>query len=145
MRSPGQNFVLFKTDLFLFEQSDEDINHWFFGGDCAGWFYARLLPIAPIKHSCEPVMEDWGGWTFAVSVHDIQVWVNVWPYYEIKNCWIFGVEVKKRFFGGHSAQAMADAKESVCKALESIITADPRFAKHDWFVQNPFELQIKRF
>jgi hypothetical protein len=33
-----RNYGLFKTDLFVFHQKDEDIDQWFGGGDCAGWF-----------------------------------------------------------------------------------------------------------
>src|SRR5689334_20929162 len=51
MMTPAErNFIMFKTDLFVFEQRDEDIDQWFVGGDCAGWFYARLLPVDRIKY-----------------------------------------------------------------------------------------------
>jgi hypothetical protein len=41
--SVARNFVLFQTDLFVYRQRDEDIDKWFVGGDCAGWFYVWLL------------------------------------------------------------------------------------------------------
>ena len=135
---------MFKTDLFVFEQRDEDIDQWFVGGDCAGWFYARLLPVDRIKYSCSPVMEDWG-WIFSVKVDVVEVWVCVWAFYGIQNCWLFGLDPKKRFFRSQSPQVLAEAKEVVANALESIIRADARFVKHEWFAQNPWDLQIKEF
>src|ERR1043165_4316749 len=120
MTSTARNYVMFKTDLFVFEQRKENIDQWFVGSDCAGWFYARLLPFDYIKHSCEPVMEDWG-WIFSVSINNVEVWVSVSAYYGIQNCWIFGIEPKKRFFRSPSPQALAEAKDVVCNALESII------------------------
>ena len=99
----ARNFVLFKTDLFVFRQRDEDIDKWFVGGDCAGWFYVRLLLVDRIRRECEPVMEDWG-WTFAVSVDDVAVSVNVWAFFEIENCWLFGLESKGDGFGGNPSR-----------------------------------------
>ena len=144
MISVARNFVLFKTDLFVFRQRDEDIDKWFVGGDCAGWFYVRLLLTDRIQRDCEPVMEDWG-WTFAVSVNGVRVWTNVWAFHGIENCWLFGLEPKKRLFRRQSSDTLMTAKEVVCDALENIIEADPRIAKHDWFAENPFDLNVKDF
>ena len=66
MVSVTRNFVLFETDLFVIRRRDEDIDKWSLGGDCAGWFYVRLLLAGHIRHECDPVMEDWGWPTFAV-------------------------------------------------------------------------------
>jgi len=141
----AQNFVLFKTDLFVFRQRDEDIDSWSVGGDCAGWFYVRLLLVERIQHGCDPVMEDWG-WTFAVSVDGIKVRVNVWGFLE-DNCWLFGLESNNEcgWLRRHSADKLIVAKQVVANALESIVAADPRIVKHAWFADNPFELEIENF
>ncbi len=144
MGSVARNFLLFKTDLFVFRQRDEDIDKWFVGGDCAGWFYVRLLLVDRIQCDLYPVMEDWG-WTFSVSVDGVVVSVNVWAFYEVENCWIFGLEPKRRLFGWQSLEQLLRAKEIVGNALESIIVADPRIAKHDWFVESPFDCGVKGF
>ena len=33
----------FQDRLVRVPPADEDIDKWFVGGDCAGWFYVRLL------------------------------------------------------------------------------------------------------
>jgi hypothetical protein len=139
--STARNFVLFKTDLFLFHQHDEDIDRWHVGGDCAAWFYVRLLLGSRIKPALEPVMEDWG-WTFEVVALNQRVRVNVWAYFEIDHCWIFGVDAIPSF--GHR-RPTEEARESVCEALEKILLADARFLKHKWFDRNPWELLLKSF
>ena len=143
MASAERNFLLFKTDLFVSEQRDEDIDKWFVGGDSAGWFYARLLSVDGIKRGCEPVMEDWG-WTFGMQAHQVRVWVNIWAF-DCDGSWVFGIEPKKRFFRGDSPQTLLEAKELVCTAVEKIITADPRFVKHEWFAQHPWEIGRTKF
>ncbi len=140
----ARDFVLFKTDLFLFRQPDEDINCWCVGGDCAGWFYVRLLCADKIRRDCEPVMEDWG-WTFAVSVDGIRIKVNVWAYLEIENCWLFGLESQGRWLAAPSSEKRFVAKESVATALDAILATDSRFEKHAWFAENPFDLNAKDF
>lgn len=144
MTAIERNFVLFKTDLFVFRQRDEDIDKWSVGGDCAGWFYVRLLLMDNIQSDCEPVMEDWG-WTFAVSVDSVRVRINVWAFYEIENCWLFGVEPEKRLFGWQSSETLLQAKKIVGSALETIMAADLRFVKYRWFAENPFSLNVKGF
>ena len=138
-----RNFLLFKTDLFVFHQPDEDIDQWFVGGDCAGWFYARLLPMPSIKRFCEPVMEDWG-WTFGVCLADVRVWVSIWAY-SVENCWSFGVASSKQFFRRQTDAILLGAKDKVCDALEGVVTEDSRFLKHQWFQSDPFDLNIKEF
>ena len=140
----ARNFVLFKTDLFVFRQRDEDIDKWFVGGDCAGWFYVRLLLVDRIRRECEPVMVDWG-WTFAVSVDDVAVSVNVWAFFEIENCWLFGLESKRGWFWRQPFEKLIAANEMVANALEAIMAADTRIVKHAWHAENPFELKIKDF
>jgi hypothetical protein len=142
--SVARNFVLFQTDLFVFRQRDEDIDKWFVGGDCAGWFYVRLLLAGNIQQECDPVMEDWG-WTFAVSVDGIKVWVNVWAFFEIENCWLLGLESKSGWFSRSTSEKLIAAKNVIANALETILAADARIAKRGWFAENPFELNVKEF
>jgi hypothetical protein len=142
--SVARNFVLFNTDLFLFRQRDEDIDKWFVGGDCAAWFYVRLLLVDHIERDSEPVMEDWG-WTFAVSVDGVRVTVSVWAFFEIENCWLFGLESKAGCFQRQSSDELNAAKEVVANALETTMAADTRILKRAWFGDNPFELNIKVF
>lgn len=140
-RSPQSKYVLLQTDLFQIEQPDEDLDKWFVGGDCAGWFYARLLPQSGIVQHCDPVMEDWG-WTMAVAVSTIPVWINIWQYFDIEHAWLLGVEARKRFFSRTSQQALAKAESLVGDALEAIISGDARFMAHKWYAENPFEVPI---
>jgi hypothetical protein len=114
------------------------------GGDCAGWFYVRLLLVEHIRRYLYPVMEDWG-WTFAVSVDGVKVWVNVWAFFEIENCWLFGLESKRGWFRRQASEKLTDAKEVVAKGLEMIMAADSRIVKRAWFAENPFELNVKEF
>jgi hypothetical protein len=44
-RRDRSKYFAFRTELFLWHQEDRDIDRWFVGGDCAGWFFARLLPV----------------------------------------------------------------------------------------------------
>lgn len=144
MTPVARNFVLFKTDLFVFHQEDEDIGAWFVGGDCAGWFYARLLLVDRIQPHLEPVMEDWG-WTFAVLVDGVRVSIDVWAFFEVENCWLFGVEAKKRLFGRQSSETLLGAEEIVRSACETIMAGDLRIVKHAWFAENPFDLGVMDF
>ena len=141
MSSEVRNFVLFETDLFVSRPSDADIDEWSVGGDCAAWFYVRLLLNGPIRHLREPVMDDWG-WTFAVSVGGIKVSVNVWSFFRMENHWLFGLEPRNRLFKRHLTRQLEAAKEVICDALECIISTDPRFTKHDWFAANPFDSNV---
>lgn len=139
----SRNFLLIKTDLFVFGQDERDIDQWLVGADCAGWFYARLLPINPILRKLEPIMEDWG-WTFAVSVGDVEVDVNLWAY-SIENCWLFGVKARNRVLRRKSADAMERAQSTVSGAMDRIAASDARIQRHKWFSDNPFELQLTEF
>lgn len=142
MTSNVRNFVLFNTDLFVFHQPDNDIDQWFVGGDCAGWFYARLLPVDGILPFREPVMEDWG-WTFALAVNQVRVWVNLWAFYPIENGWLFGFEAKKRLWRRESPEMLQSAKTTVCDAMDDIMAHDARISKFQWFAENPFDLGVQ--
>src|SRR5690606_13545419 len=104
--TPAREFVLFQTELFSFEQPDDQVSHWWIGGDCAGWFYARLLPTPEVNRYCDLVMEDWG-WTFGVLVDGVQVWVKLWEYFPIQKCWLIGLESKRRLFQRSTAEVLA--------------------------------------
>jgi hypothetical protein len=142
--SPIRNFVLFQTDLFLLQQGEKDIDRWFVGGDCAGWFYIRLLTFDRFTQHREPIMEDWG-WTFAVLADDVPIWVNVWAYFPIDNCWLFGVAAKRRILSGTTQVQIQNAHNAVCDALGSIIESDSRMEKNQWFTENPFDLLVRDF
>jgi hypothetical protein len=136
-------FVLFRTTLFLFEQPDEGIDRWRLGGDCAGWFYMRLLARKGIAPFLDPVMEDWG-WTFAVLVDQVRVWVNFWSFY-LQNCWCVGLEAPKRLFGPRRPEILCRAQAAVCENLDELLKEDPRIEKHQWYSENPFDLMVKDF
>jgi hypothetical protein len=136
------NYVLFRTELFLDEQREEDIDQWLLGGDCAGWFYVRLLSIGSIRRSLEPVMEDWG-WIFDVKVDQVEVRVLVWCYFPIKNCWLFSVQAPKGLLRRQPQEARERAEQQIKDAVERIMAADPRFVKHQWFAESPFDLIVK--
>lgn len=140
---PAPNFILFKTDLFVFRKRDNDIDKWSVGGDCAGWFYVRLLLSERIRHECDPVMEDWG-WTFAVSVDGIKVRINVWAF-PIENCWLFGLQPLRGLFRRESSEKLNFAHETVARELETIISSDARIVKHANFAENPFDSDIAHF
>lgn len=135
---------MFKTDLFFFDQADDDIDHWFIGGDCAGWFYIRLLAVKGIEPYMEPVMEDWG-WCFAVSVNSLRVWVYLWPFYDSQDSWLFGFETKSRLFRRASSKARTDAGSVVSDAVHNILRSDNRFIKFEWFEKSPFDTGLREF
>lgn len=137
-----RNFVLFQTDLFVWRQRDEDLDHWSVGADCAGWFYARLVYAEGIDPSLEPVMEDWG-WIFAVEAAGVKIWTNVWAYFEIENTWLFGIEPAKPLLRRPTPKNRQRAKDAVCDVLDQTLVHDSRIAKHRWYSENPFELLIK--
>jgi hypothetical protein len=70
-------------------------------------------------------MENWG-WTFAVIVNEVRVWGNVWTFYGMENCWLFGIEAKKRVFHRQTSQGLQRAKDVVGDALDEIMARDPR-------------------
>lgn len=138
-----KNHLLFTTELFLFHQRDEELDRWSVGGDCAAWFYMRLINRERIAPRLEPTMEDWG-WTFRVLVDSIQVTVNVWAFFEIDNCWLIGVEANRPILSWRSAVSCEGATNLVCVALEDIITQDVQFSKWKWFTENPYKIGIKQ-
>ena len=135
-----RNYVLFKTDLFVYEQDDEHLDHWHVGGDCAGWFLARLLPFFP-SHDAAIVMEDWG-WTFDVFVDPDQVDVNVWFGPDLKNCWILGFEARSnRLFWSPKHGELQLAKQKVTDAVEKVLQSDPRIVRFQWYAEYPTDFE----
>lgn len=139
-----RNYLLFKTELFLLEQPDRDIDQWQLGADCAGWFYARLLPVNGIRPDLCPVMEDWG-WTFTVFADEVRVCLKLWRYFPVDACWILGIDPKRQFLRSMSTESLERAKTLVCDAIENLLTSDQRFVKHQWYAENPFEVDVREF
>jgi hypothetical protein len=137
--TPQKPFILFRTELFLYHQEDEDIDRWRVGGDCAGWFYVRLLQGKYIQHCHCPVMEDWG-WIFSVIANSVQIDIRVWQYCA-DFCWVLGVETHRSFW----ANPALASQGHVTDRLEKIVSGDARFTKHQWFEANPFDLMTDDF
>ncbi|MCX6850312.1 MAG: hypothetical protein NTY98_15445, partial [Verrucomicrobia bacterium] len=91
------SYVVIQTELFFTDIPDDQIGSWFLGGDCAGWFYARLLPVKEIKQHLSPVMEDWG-WIMEVGVNGVVVQICVWECLDQEKLWVLGIAAKKKFF-----------------------------------------------
>jgi hypothetical protein len=69
----------------------------------------------------------------------------VWAFVQVENCWLFGVAAKKRLFRQQTSETLLHAKDTACDALENILNHDPRFLKHEWFAESPFELNVNEF
>jgi len=140
----ARNFILFTSDLFVYDQVDSDIDRWLVGGDCCGWFYMRLLLLKNVQLGFPPVMEDWG-WTFSVTANEIPVTINTWAYYEIPKCWLMGLYVRERRFFKPPDEKRSMARDIVADGIESIVRNDDRFDRHCWMNDNPFDTGIKAF
>jgi hypothetical protein len=138
-----RNFILFRSELFLYDQADEHIDVWFVGGDCAGWIYARLLPHPNVVRETDPVMEDWG-WYASVKTQDtdtsISLLVYAWPHLE--QCWLIGLDPRRRLLRRQPAKTLCDAIECIADGIEGIIDSDDRFESFGWHEQNPFDTGI---
>ena len=138
-----RNFVLFRSDLFLYDQADEHIDCWFVGGDCAGWIYARLLPQPNIIRETEPVMEDWG-WYASVKTNDtdtsIALLFYAWPFLE--HCWMIGLEPRRRLFQRQPGNILRAAIDYVADAIDGIVDPDDRFESFGLYEQNPFDTGV---
>lgn len=129
-------YVTFETDLFLTDIPDDQLDSWLPGGDCAGWFYSRLLPVSEIRQNIDPTMEDWG-WIMAVTVRGVVVDISIWENHETKNRWILGISAKKKWLARTTSQEMSEAEELVATAISGILAADPRFAAITWSTEHP--------
>jgi len=128
------NVFRFKSDLFFTEQGDDQIDHWFLGGDCAAWFFMRLMPEEGFLYYCGPTMEDWG-WTMAVKYLDIQVWFMI---YREDDDWAFGIETRKGFFQKGFHEHQASALKKTMQVIERIARSDERFINISWSTREPF-------
>lgn len=139
-----RNFILFRSKLFLHEQADDQIDHWFVGGDCAGWIYARLLPLPNLTRETEPLMEDWG-WYASVKTLDtdtsIALLIYAWNF--LDHCWMVGLDPKRRFLKQQPKNIIRAAVDCVADGIDDIIGSDDRFESFGWYERNPFDTGIK--
>jgi len=140
MSNIERNFLLFRCELFLHRQPDDQIDQWFVGGDCAGWIYARLLTFSYLYYETSPLMEDWG-WYASVRTHDgdTSIALLVYPWDYLDHCWLIALEPRKRLFRRTSVEAIRSARDSVADALDAILENDPRFESFGWRAKNPFD------
>lgn len=138
MPENARSFLLFRTELFLYSQEEDQIDQWFVGGDCAGWLYARLLPMPQLEHACGPVMEDWG-WYLQVQVTGplVSVALLVYPSFERENCWVVGLDAQQGWFRRKPATEIQQALNRVADGLEQIIAADDRLEFLSWYEEFP--------
>lgn len=134
-------YLVIETELFYTDIPDDQLGHWFIGGDCAGWFYARLLPHEDIRQYLDPTMEDWG-WIMAVRADGVVVDVCVWEYLNQQKQWVLGIAGKKRFLKKVDPDLIRKAERTVEVALRTIVERDDRFSKAKWFDHDPMEKRI---
>ncbi|HCO27457.1 MAG: hypothetical protein CME31_17885 [Gimesia sp.] len=111
-------FVSFHTKLFFTDIPDEQLDSWFIGGDCSGWFYARLIPYNQMEPDLEPTMEDWG-WIMTVKTNGIAVDIYVWEYLERHNSWVFGIAAKNKWLRKIPAEQLDTSEDTVARAIGS--------------------------
>jgi hypothetical protein len=131
-------YLVIETDLFNIDIPDEEIDQWVLGGDCADWFYKRLLISSEIKHQLEPTMEDWG-WIMAVKTKGVMVDISIWKYLDKTNHWILGITGKKKFLRKLSSDLLRAAEQEVQKELNNMVEADDEFTNIEWLDQHPLE------
>lgn len=132
---PGnpRRFFQFSSTLFVFEQADDQIDTWFAGADCAGWFYARLLPLPGVKYGSAPIMEDWG-WQFEIEVDGVNMVVNVRAIED----WTFEVQPPRaRGWFSKPVAGNEQARERLCDLLEAIARSDERITVGGWHSEMP--------
>lgn len=143
METVPRNWILFRTELFLYEQPDDQIDRWLVGGDCAGWIYARLLPLPTIAHDWHPAMEDWG-WYASVLADESNTSIGMlfyaWPF--LDNSWLIGLQPRKKLFRKLPSAVMRGAVDCVADGIDHILTSDDRFESFGWYEQNPFETDM---
>ena len=134
----AMRYVRFQTDLFFTDMPDEQIGSWFLGGDCCGWFYARLLPLDGIEQNLHPTMEDWG-WVMAVKANGIAVDICVWEHLGREKSWVLGIAAKKKWLRKTAPEALQQSQDLVAEAIGGILEADDRFSQIEWSTENPLE------
>ncbi len=141
MAENDRNFIIFHTDLFLWKQADDQIDQWFVGGDCAGWLYARLLPLNDVRDDLGPCMEDWGGWYSSLRIGEPEVRVALLTYawFETTNHWLIHLDPIRKLFRRQSDATVRQAVDYVADGIDQIIAADDRFTSLGWQELNPFD------
>ncbi|MEQ9586510.1 MAG: hypothetical protein RJS97_00820 [Parvibaculaceae bacterium] len=143
MATTERNYLLFRSELFLHRQPDDQLDQWFVGGDCAGWLYARLLPLPNIAPATEPLMEDWG-WYASVRTIDtgtsIALLVYAWDY--LDHCWLIGLDPKRRLIWRQSDTVIRSALDCVADGIDGIMAEDDRFESFGWHDENPFDTGV---
>ena len=132
-------YLIFETELFFDDITDDQLGLWDVGADCAGWFYARLLPFPAIKYKRGPSMIH-GQWVMAVKVYGVVVEIVVSgneKSYIKKNTWVLFVHAKEEFLKWIDQDLMRAAEGQVEHALKAIIESDSRFV----MVTKPFDLE----
>jgi hypothetical protein len=143
LSAPARNFLLFRSDLFLHRQEDDQIDQWFVGGDCAGWIYARLLPHRNITRETEPLMEDWG-WYARVRTQDSETSIALlfYPWDHLDHCWLIGLDAKRKLMRRQSPEVIRAALDCVADAIDGVIAGDTRFESFGWRESNPFDTGV---
>jgi hypothetical protein len=129
--------------LFLHDQPDDQIDQWFLGGDCAGWIYARLLPLPNILGETDPVMEDWG-WYASVKTRDTETSIAllIYPWHYGDHCWMIGLNARKRWLGRQSPKTIRAAIDCAADGIDGIIASDVRFESFGWRELNPYDTGV---
>lgn len=128
--------VTFKTDLFFKDIPDEQLGQWFIGGDCAAWFYVRLLPHSEITRFIDPCMEDWG-WYFSVKVNGTEVSMSIWEHFEHEDSWVIEIASKKPFFRKLSYETREYCDNLIKELFQEILANDSRFTNIVWSEKHP--------
>ena len=138
MPENARSFLLFRSELFLYDLEDDQVDQVFAGGDCAAWLYVRLIRLPGIGHLVEPLMEDWG-WYMRVQVAApaVQVALQVYASTEQGNCWVIGFDAQRRWFRRQPEAEIRSAVETVADGLEQIIAADDRLEFLSWHAEFP--------
>jgi len=143
MAAGTARFLIFRSELFLHRQEDDQIGRWFVGADCGGWLYARLLPLPNIARDVDPLMEDWG-WYAGVRVIDsgtrVSIMIYAWDYFD--HCWLIGLNAKRRLIRRQSDATLRGALNCVATGIDQIIAADYRFESFGWRDENPFDTGV---
>lgn len=135
--SVEQNFITFSTALFVDEQSDDELDQWFLGEDCAKWLHSKLLTVEGIIPGVEPLQEDWGGWTFGVQSHGVWFWINIWPGLRGRRAWTIGIEPRPGPFGMLTKKRTRLAKARLCEAIDSALRSSQEITDCQWFDKHP--------
>ena len=131
-------YLSFRTELFFSDIPDNQIGKWFIGGDCAGWIYARLLPLDGVTRNIEPVMEDWG-WFMSVNIFEILVTFSIWENLDHSDGWIIGIDLSKKSFRRLSADRKEEVSGLAEKYLAAIVDVSSHFTDLCWSDVHPNE------